>query len=135
MTTAERLGKAGFELRRYNEETDLSAVQKIFAEGMRLYSEPLPSTSALKPFWERYIENSLKDDLSDIQSVYFEKGGYFWVIADITQGNGLVVGHVGVENIGEGRCELRRMRCAVFHFLDNVLVVECICMKCVKGGA
>lgn len=97
-----------FGLRQINLSTDLKIVHKIFSDGMRLYSDPLPVTSPLRVMWEQYIPNSIANDLSNIKEVYLNSGGNFWVVYDKKE-NDCIVGCVGCEPLSKITCELRRM--------------------------
>ena len=102
------LEKNSFGLRQINLSTDLKIVHKIFSDGMRLYSDPLPVTSPLRVMWEQYIPNSIANDLSNIKEVYLNSGGNFWVVYDKKE-NDCIVGCVGCEPLSKITCELRRM--------------------------
>ncbi len=90
-------------------DRDLDAVRKLFAQGMRFYSDRMP-VSPLRLFWEEYIDSALEDDLADISGVYLKPGGAFWVVVV----EGTIVGMVAVEVVDkhQGVMELRRMSVA-----------------------
>jgi GNAT superfamily N-acetyltransferase len=117
-TLQQELDDSGFDIVAF-EDTDIEAVRQIFAAGMRLYSNEMPSTSPLKAFWEEYITGALASDLKDavsLREAYHASGGFFWLVIDKTasnqNNNRKIVGHVGVEGLGNNVCELRRMSVA-----------------------
>jgi GNAT superfamily N-acetyltransferase len=112
-TLQQELDASGFDITPF-EDDDIDDVRRIFATGMQLYSDPMPDTSPLKAFWGAYIQGALDSDVKDaksLRSVYFASGGHFWLVIDkrATDPNKRVVGHVGLEGLGGGLCELRRM--------------------------
>lgn len=70
----------GFSLRSVKLPQDLTAITRIFTDGMRHYCDPMPEMSVVKKFWYEYIDDSLKTDLADIDGVYTALGGAFWVV-------------------------------------------------------
>jgi len=97
-----------FAFREFDVERDLLDVHRIFRQGFEFYADPLPETSPVKKFIEKYIVSSIEDDLARIDEVYVKPGGAFFVAAD-TQSDGRVVGCVAVEKKSDTAVELRRM--------------------------
>ncbi|GAB9470005.1 N-acetyltransferase cml2 [Globisporangium polare] len=99
------------QIRQY-EPTDQSHVEELFATGMRFYAA---KHDGYQHMWERYIQESIQDDLSKIEQVYIRPGGNFWV-ATLSAGGpeewteDKVVAMVGLEvKLGLREGELRRM--------------------------
>mmetsp|Transcript_44936 Transcript_44936/g.90656 ORF Transcript_44936/g.90656 Transcript_44936/m.90656 type:complete len:180 (-) Transcript_44936:21-560(-) len=89
---------------------DLPRVQEIFRAGVRFYSDTYDEKDRIRIFWERYIEEAVSTDLSDIESVYL-RGGGFWVALDTASpaGPSQIIGIVGAERKSDAVVELRRM--------------------------
>ena len=110
-TVKEELLELNYHLRRIHvqkDADDVNRVKTIFDIGMSYYCDPLPNSSPLKKQWKDYIVQAINDDLSDINQVYLQNGGDFWVIEDMKNDNSIVA-CVGVEKLNEKQCELRRM--------------------------
>src|SRR5688572_20313059 len=60
---------------------------------------------------QHYIERSIKDDLRQIEDVYFKKGGHFWVAVTKNE-DSQILGMVGLEHLNSEEGELRRMSVA-----------------------
>lgn len=103
---------------------DHAAVAELFVEGMFSYE------AHQNDYNEQYVASCLRDDLADIESAYFARGGNFWVatlarlpssssssdVAQIASSSNqdeheheVVVGMVGLERSPNGDGELRRL--------------------------
>ena len=82
---------------------DAGEVRRLFARGQRDFA------AGLEAEIEAYISRSLAVDLADIPRHYLgEPGSHFWV----AEGDGRVLGMVGVEGRSDEEGELRRMSVA-----------------------
>lgn len=86
-------------IRRY-EERDAPAVRALFIEVNR---ELAPE--AMREAFERYIAQSLAEEIDRIAAYYAERGGSFWVAEEA----GAIIGTFGLERADEQAAELRRM--------------------------
>jgi putative acetyltransferase len=87
-------------IRRY-EERDAPAVRALFIEVNR---ELAPV--AMREAFERYIAQSLAEEIDRIPAYYAERGGSFWVAEEAA---GAIIGTFGLERADEQTAELRRM--------------------------
>lgn len=90
-----------------------AAVARVFVDGSQAYRDDFPAEHG--DAFNAFIQESLDDDLSDIEARYMAMGGNFWVATAPVAGEQRseeveeVVGIVGLENKGGGDAELRRM--------------------------
>ncbi len=87
-------------IRRY-EESDRAAVRDLFVRVNRALAPP-----GMRERFEAYIALALREEIERIGDYYDATGGSsFWVAADA----GTIVGMFGLEAVGPGVLELRRM--------------------------
>lgn len=103
-----------FSIRQY-QPADHDRVVELFVQGMREYVDimPAPRRESFTPLLDKYIEDSIADDLANVDKVYFNRTegpkGNFWVITEQTDGGEVVQGMVGLEYKSDQDAELRRM--------------------------
>jgi putative acetyltransferase len=86
-------------IRRF-EERDAPAVRTLFIEVNR---ELAPE--AMREAFERYIAQSLAEEIDRVAAYYAERRGSFWVAEEA----GAIIGTFGLERVDEHAAELRRM--------------------------
>ena len=79
---------------------DQGAVEALFTKVNRLLAP-----AGMKDAFERYIADSITNEIGRVADYYADKGGAFWV-AEL---DGRIVGMFGLEPSGVGAMELRRM--------------------------
>ncbi|KAF1331440.1 N-acetyltransferase cml2, partial [Globisporangium splendens] len=73
---------------------DRDAVVELFRDGMMHYTnEDDPQYSV----WENYVTSSMESDLADIEGVYLNNGGNFWVAVATGDGDQTVAGTLAIE--------------------------------------
>jgi len=98
---------------------DAPHIIKLFRAGISsnllafvLKKSPGENEEGLPAVALKYLDSCVNGDLSNLQSVYVDRGGQFWVVSlhpGVDGADEIIVGMVGVENKGEGVAELRRM--------------------------
>jgi len=79
----------------------------LFADGQRSIAEGHPAH--IRGAVERYVKQSLADDLADVWAHYMESSGsHFWV----AEADGAIAGITGIEPAAPGIAEVRRMAVA-----------------------
>lgn len=86
-------------IRKY-EERDAPAVRALFVEINRAMAP-----AHMRPAFERYIEQSLREEIDRIEDYHAEQEGSFWVVEDAST----MLGMFGLERAGKHTAELRRM--------------------------
>lgn len=82
---------------------DAETVRSLFAQGLMEFAQGFEREVG------GYVQESLKDDLSDITASYMDDpANHFWVADD----DGVVKGMVGVQRRSDEEAELRRMSVA-----------------------
>jgi GNAT superfamily N-acetyltransferase len=79
---------------------DQDRVREIFLDWNRHITQP-----GMEELFASYIQLALDEEINDIQGYYGRPGHGFWV-AEI---DGVVAGMVGLEDVGKGAAEVRRM--------------------------
>jgi len=86
---------------------DADGVRALFADGQRSIAEGSPPHICRAV--ERYVEQSLADDLADIWAHYMKRpGNHFWV----AEAGDCIIGIAGIQPAEPGVAEVRRMAVA-----------------------
>ncbi|TMW58412.1 hypothetical protein Poli38472_009971 [Pythium oligandrum] len=85
---------------------DHAAVVDIFVAGMSMYCPEDEEGAAGN---RAYIQWSLRTDMADIQGTYFDSGGHFWVLTNLSEGREEIIGTIALHGKQDGRGELRRL--------------------------
>ena len=98
-----------YHLRRY-ESKDVDSILDLFQANLKEEWSKYHDAKYL-PNAMKYVEDtcSEKGDIRNIQKVYFETGGYFWVLVSSKDNDDKVYGTIGLEKLSDTECELRRM--------------------------
>lgn len=75
---------------------DHEHVRALFVQGMKINNAP-----------KSYIERSLNTDMANIEGAYMKDRGTFLVMERLS--DSAIVGSVGLQDLGDNMCELRRM--------------------------
>ncbi len=104
-------GSSDISIRRFS-EADAADVRALFVTVNRALAPP-----DLSDTFEDYIQRSLDEEIDRIEDYYAERSGSFWVALDRSGepagDEGRLVGMFGLEAIGPGAVELRRMYVAL----------------------
>eukprot|EP01114_Cavostelium_apophysatum_P021531 TRINITY_DN7546_c0_g1_i1.p1 TRINITY_DN7546_c0_g1~~TRINITY_DN7546_c0_g1_i1.p1 ORF type:complete len:218 (+),score=7.83 TRINITY_DN7546_c0_g1_i1:89-742(+) len=109
-TTMDIMATSEFIIRKY-EPRDHERVVTLFVDGMlgNMREAGYDKNVEIMTGHRRYLKSSQKTDLGHIQEVYFDKGGYFWVVTGTNEFKDEIVGMVGLQQINDKEAELRRM--------------------------